>query len=61
MYRELWKLHERKNYKALAALSFINDAMDHSKGRILVITTKGEVIPTAHLARKEVVIERVSS
>ncbi|OQV25235.1 hypothetical protein BV898_00921 [Hypsibius exemplaris] len=61
VYRELWKLHQGKNLKAHFALSFISDAMEHHKGRVMVITTKGESIPHAQLAKREVVIERGSN
>ena len=60
VYRELWKLHQGKNLKAHFALSFISDTMEHNKGRLMVITSKGDSIPHAQLAKREVVIERVS-
>lgn len=59
--RELWKLHERKNIKAHAALSFISDAIEHHKGRLLILTVKGEHIQYTKHAKNEVIAERVSS
>ncbi|GAV04217.1 hypothetical protein RvY_14529 [Ramazzottius varieornatus] len=61
VYRELYKLHTNKNLKAHNALSFISDSMEHHKGRVLVITAKGEQIPHAQLAKREMVAERGSN
>lgn len=60
VYRELYKLHTNKNLKAHNALSFISDSMEHHKGRVLVITAKGDQIPHAQLAKREMVAERVT-
>lgn len=60
VYRELCKLHQSKNMKAHNALSFISDSMEHHKGRVMVITAKGDQIPHANLAKREIVADRVS-